>query len=116
MLQFQNKILMEVKKLEDQANLVHESLENNLWNSNSRQGILRRSYEQYASCLKVDLNTLKQLIASDTEDWCYELEMTKKRIEEIKEQTTKLAKKKQSQIERLMSEMHDILLNPNIQA
>ena len=94
MLTFQDKILSEAKKLEDQVIVIFDSIENNLWNVHSRQGILRRSYEQYASCFKVDLNKLKQLIAADTEDWGYDLEMTKKRIEEMREQTTKLAKKK----------------------
>ncbi len=57
---------------------------------------------------------LKQLLAADNEDWCHELEATRKRIEEIKEHATKLAKKKQAQIERLMGEMQEILANPSM--
>ena len=59
MLSVQDKILLETRKLEEQANLIYDSIENNLWNMQSQQGVLRRSYDQYASCIKIDHAMLK---------------------------------------------------------
>ena len=80
MTKFEKEIIEQVEDAEKKVQDIIKRIQENIYISQKKQGILKQDMTKYANCIKVDLKTIRELLDKDSHEWITELDQIKQRI------------------------------------
>ena len=114
MVRLEAEVSAEAEKVAVGVSKITQKLHDNMYSSLTKLGLLRRHISKYTKFIKVDLEGLKYILSTETEDWKIHLADLKQRITFAKAMSVgKELKQAQEQIENLMEDIK-IKMSPNI--
>ena len=72
---FEREILAQVEEAEEKVRAIVQKIQVNIYQGQSKQGILKQEMRTYSDCVKVDLDRMRELLEIDSQAWRTELDL-----------------------------------------
>ena len=81
MMKFEKEILEQAAEAEEKVRAIMQRIDENMQSSQNKNGILKQAKGQYAECININIDRMRELFETDSKSWVQELDLVRQRIQ-----------------------------------